>query len=384
MCIRLSDVKLKVFKCPNSLSLKAIDMDDLVKSVVGDKAPEESSMEDSDSSETIKIVTVGVGGAGNNTINRLIKSGVKGSQLVAVNTDKQHLKQVHEKATKVLIGRSITKGLGAGGYPDLGAKSAEVDRPVIERELEGAHLVFICAGMGGGTGGGAAPITAQIAKEQGAITVAMVTYPFALERARRKKADESIAKLRQNCDSVIILDNNRLVQLVPNLPMSEAFAVADEILARAISGLVWTITQPSLINIDFADVRAIMQGGGVGFIAVGEGKGTDKVTGAADAVIKNRLLDVDFEGAKGAIIHISGGSDLSLGDAIKAGEIITERMDAEANVKWGARIMQNYEGKLEIVAIVTGVKGASILGRDYEAEEESSLPSFGSDLEMLG
>jgi cell division protein FtsZ len=359
-------------------------MDDLVKSVVGEKAPEQSSAVDAESSETIKIVTVGVGGAGNNTINRLIKAGVKGSQLVAVNTDKQHLKQVHDKASKVLIGRSITKGLGAGGYPDLGAKSAEVDRPLIERELEGAHLVFICAGMGGGTGGGAAPIVAEIAKEQGAITVAMVTYPFALERARRKKADESISKLRANCDSVIILDNNRLVQLVPNLPMSEAFAVADEILARAISGLVWTITQPSLINIDFADVRAIMQGGGVGFIAVGEGKGTDKVTSAADAVVKNRLLDVDFEGAKGAIIHISGGSDLSLGDAIKAGEIITERMDAEANVKWGARIMQNYEGKLEIVAIVTGVKGASILGRDYEAEEESALPSFSSDLEMLG
>jgi cell division protein FtsZ len=360
-------------------------MDDLVKSVVGERAPEKNAMDETDSSESIKIVTVGVGGAGNNTINRLIKSGVKGSALVAINTDKQHLKQIHEKATRVLIGRSITKGLGAGGYPDLGTKSAEVDRPLIERELEGAHLVFICAGMGGGTGGGAAPVVAAIAKEQGAIVVAMVTYPFALERARRKKADECIGKLRANCDSVIILDNNRLVQLVPNLPMSEAFAVADEILARAISGLVWTITQPSLINIDFADVRAIMQGGGVGFIAVGEGKGTDKVTAAADAVVKNRLLDVDFEGARGAIIHISGGSDLTLGDAIKAGEIITDRMDSEANVKWGARIMQNYEGKLEIVAIVTGVKGASILGRDYESEQQSSSASaFSGDLEMLG
>jgi len=359
-------------------------MDDLIKSVVGESAPKQAEPEDL-SSESIKIVTVGVGGAGNNTINRLIKAGVKGTELVAVNTDKQHLNQIHERAKKVLIGRSITKGLGAGGYPEMGAKAAEVDRALIEKELEGAHLVFICGGMGGGTGGGAAPITAQIAKEQGAITVAMVTYPFALERARRKKADESINKLRQYCDSVIILDNNRLVQLVPNLPMTEAFAVADEILARAISGLVWTITQPSLINIDFADVRSIMQGGGVGFIAVGEGKGTDKVTAAAEAVIKNRLLDVDFEGARGALIHISGGADLSLGDAIKAGEIITEKMDPEANVKWGARIIQNYDGKLEIVAIVTGVKGASIIGSSVTNEpQESGFPSFSSDLDMLG
>ncbi|MBN2478086.1 cell division protein FtsZ [Candidatus Micrarchaeota archaeon] len=359
-------------------------MEDLVRSVVGEKGVESSSeSNDAFSSEQIKIVTVGVGGGGNNTVNRLIKSGVKGTELVAVNTDKQHLNIVHERSKKVLIGKSVTKGLGAGGYPEIGEKCAEVDRQLIEKELEGAHLVFVCAGMGGGTGGGAAPVVSQIAKEQGAIVVAMVTYPFALERARKKRADEGIAKLRKACDSVIILDNNRLVKLVPNLPMAEAFSVADEILARAISGLVWTITQPSLINIDFADVRAIMQGGGVGFIAVGEGKGNERVTGAAEGVIKNRLLDVDFEGAKGALVHITGGSDLTLGDAIKAGEIITERMDPEANVKWGARIMQNYEGKLEIVAIVTGVRGASVLGMPVEEEKPQEYGVFGGDLDIL-
>jgi cell division protein FtsZ len=219
-------------------------MEDLVRSVMGENTPAtEKEEKENMSSESIKIVTVGVGGAGNNTINRLIKSGVKGTELVAINTDKQHLNVVHERAKKVLIGRSVTKGLGAGGYPDIGAKSCEVDRPLVEKELEGSHLVFICAGMGGGTGGGAAPIVAQIAKEQGAIVVAMVTYPFALERARKKKADDGIKALKKNCDSVIILDNNRLVKLVPNLPMAEAFAVADEILSRAISGLVWTITR---------------------------------------------------------------------------------------------------------------------------------------------
>lgn len=356
-------------------------MEDLVKSVIGNV--EEGKGIEAESSEQIKIVTVGVGGGGNNTINRLIKSGVKGTELVAINTDKQHLNIVHERAKKILIGKTITKGLGAGGFPEIAAKAAEIDRALIEKELAGAHLVFICAGMGGGTGGGASPIVAEIAKEQGAIVVAMVTYPFALERARKKKADESIAALKKHCDSVIILDNNRLVQLVPNLPMQEAFAVADEILARAISGLVWTITQPSLINIDFADVRAIMKGGGVGFIAVGEGKGTDKVRTAAEGVIKNRLLDVEFEGAKGALIHISGGSDLTLGDAVKAGEIITEKMDPDANVKWGARILQNYEGKLEIVAIVTGVKGASVGGSTLMNEEEGRGSTYGDELESI-
>lgn len=353
-------------------------MEGLINSVIGER---DSSNLEEFGSEQIKIVTVGVGGAGNNTINRLIRAGIKGCNLLAVNTDKQHLNMIDEKAKKILIGKTLTKGLGAGGYPEIGTKAAEIDRPMLEKELSGAHLVFICAGMGGGTGTGAAPVIAEIAKEQGAITVAMVTYPFNLERARRVKADEGINKLRRVTDSVIILDNNRLVKIVPNLPMNEAFSVADEILAKAIGGLVWTITQPSLINIDFADVRSIMGGGGVGFIAVGEGKGTDKVTSAAEGVLKNRLLDVDFEGATGALIHISGGSDLTLGDAIKAGEIVTERMDPHANVKWGARLMPGYDAKIEIVAIVTGVKGASIMGKPFEEEKQ---PAPYSDIEVIG
>jgi cell division protein FtsZ len=327
----------------------------------------------------IKIVTIGVGGAGNNTVNRLLKVGVKGTELVAVNTDAQHFKIIDDRIKKILIGKSITRGLGAGGDPSVGAKAAEVDRPLLEETLSGAQLVFLCAGMGGGTGTGAVPVIAQIAKEQGAIVVSMVTYPFDLERVRKVKAEEGIQTLRKFSDSVIILDNNRLVKLVPNLPMNEAFAVADDILAKAIGGLVWTITQPSLINIDFADVRAIMGSGDVGFISVGTGKGNDKVTAAADAVLKNKLLDVDFENAKGALIHISGASDLTLGDAIKAGEVITERMDPKANVKWGARIIPGYEGQVEIVAIVTGVKGASILGK---FEEKARSQQFG-DLESI-
>ncbi|MEM3372788.1 MAG: cell division protein FtsZ [Candidatus Anstonellales archaeon] len=356
-------------------------MDDILGFGSFSPGNQEKGGEEDLSSESIKILTIGVGGGGNNTINRLIKYGVKGTDLIAINTDAQHLKIVHERAKKVLIGKSITKGLGAGGYPETGAKAAEVDRQLIEKEMEGAHLVFICAGMGGGTGTGAAPVVAQIAKEQGAIVIAMVTYPFALERARRLKADEGITKLRKYCDSVVVLDNNRLVKLMPNIPMNEAFLHADTILAKAISGLVWTITQPSLINIDFADVRAIVSKGGVGFISVGEGKGTDRVRQAAEGVLRNRLLDV--EGATGALIHITGGQDLTLGDAIKAGEIITNSVSSYAMVKWGARLTPGYDGRLEIVTIVTGVKGASVLGTGFGEEVAESSKSI-NDIELIG
>jgi cell division protein FtsZ len=211
----------------------------------------------------------------------------------------------------------------------------------------------------------------------------MVTYPFALERARVVKAEEGINKLRNTADSVIILDNNRLVQIVPNLPMNQAFLVSDEILAKAIGGLVFTITQPSLVNIDFADVRSIMGQGDVGMIAVGSGKGPNKVDDAVEGVMKNRLLDVDFAGAKGALIHIAGGADLTLGDAIRAGERITETMDAKASVKWGARLLPDFDGKLEIVAIVTGVTSANIVGRDF-AKNKSAEKEIGYDIEIIG
>jgi cell division protein FtsZ len=362
------------------VEVEAIRMESLIQSVIGSK-PADAKEESDAPIDRIKIVVVGAGGGGNNTLQRLLKYGVKGADLVAVNTDNQHLNTLDERIQKILIGKSITRGLGAGGYVDVGRKAAEIDRPSLERSLRDAQLVFLCAGMGGGTGTGSAPVIAQIAKEQGAIVVSMVTYPFALEKARRGKADEGIAMLRKSSDSVIIVDNNRLVQLVPNLPMNEAFGVADEILARAIGGLIWTITQPSLINIDFADVRSIMGSGDVGFIAVGEGRGTNKVESASEGVLKNRLLDVDFEGAKGALIHISGGNDLTLGDAIHAGEIITERMDPHANVKWGARLIPGYDGKIEIVAIVTGVKGASIAG--VSLKEDTAAPMYG-DIEVIG
>ncbi|MGD0729176.1 MAG: cell division protein FtsZ [Candidatus Micrarchaeaceae archaeon] len=352
-------------------------MTDMVNDLFG-KGQTTDSAEDFSSTQ-IKIVTAGFGGAGCNIVNRLLKVGVKGTEFVAVNTDAQHFKIIDDRIKKVLIGRSLTRGLGAGGDPKMGEKAAEVDKQLLEQVFADTQLVFLCCGMGGGTGTGAIKVAAQVAKEQGAIVVAMVTYPFDLERVRKVKAEEGIQQLRKYADSVIILDNNRLVKLVPNLPMNDAFALADEVLAKAIGGLVWTITQPSLINIDFADVRAIMGQGGVGFIAVGSGRGASKVENAAEGVLKNKLLDVDMEGADGALIHISGGSSLTIGDAIRAGEVITEQMSATANVKWGARLMPGYEDQIEIVAIICGVKGASIVGH---LEEKKAVGYEG--LEMVG
>ncbi|NUN11727.1 cell division protein FtsZ [Candidatus Micrarchaeota archaeon] len=356
-------------------------MEDIVRQAVAHGPSRNQNSSAGKDFEEIKIVVIGAGGGGNNTVNRMMRLGVKGAELVAINTDRQHLNMLDEAITKVLIGKSVTKGLGAGGFPEVGAKCAEVDHDALAQLLSGAHLVFLCAGMGGGTGTGSAPVIAQIAKEQGAIVVAMVTYPFALERARVTKADHGIGALREVADSVIILDNNRLVEIVPNLPMNQAFLVADEILAKAIGGLVFTITQPSLVNIDFADVRAIMGQGDVGMIAVGSGKGTNKVEDAVNGVLRNRLLDVDFDGARGAIIHIAGGADLTLGDAIRAGEAITEKMDAGASVKWGARLLPDYDGKLEITAIVTGVKSHHIVGRSAPKKEQKQA---GYDIEIIG
>lgn len=309
-----------------------------------------------------KIIVVGVGGAGNNSVNRIARLGISGAELIAINTDRQHLTLVHDSVKKVMIGQSVTRGLGAGGYPEIGAKAAEVSRAALSQILEGTDMMFITSGMGGGTGTGASPIVADIAKEQGAIVIAMVTYPFRLERARLLKADEGIDKLRRIADTVIIIDNNRLVELVPNLPMEQAFSVADEVIARAVKGITETITTPSLINLDYADVRSIMTQGGVSVISVGESRGHTRVEEVVDDTLRNSLLDVDYTGAKGALIHITGGPDLTLGEANEIGERLTEAIDPAATVIWGARIVPEYEGKIEVIAIMTGVKSPHIRG----------------------
>ncbi len=308
-----------------------------------------------------KIVIVGCGGAGGNTITRLHKIGVKGAETIAINTDKQALDLV-EADKKLLVGKSITRGLGAGGYPEVAERCAEQARNKLEELLRGADLVFVTAGMGGGTGTGTAPVVADIAKKNGAIVVGMVSTPFNVERARLIKGDEGLDRLRKKADSVIVMDNNRLLSYVPNLPISDAFSVMDELIAQTVKGISETITQPSLINLDYADVRTIMSCGGVAVMLWGEAKTSDGASALVNEAMNHPLLDVDYRGATGALVHITGGPDLTLRHAEEIAEGLTYELDGAANVIWGARIIPDFEGRCRVMAVMTGVESEQLVG----------------------
>ena len=305
-----------------------------------------------------RIIIVGCGGAGNNTINRLHHMGVSGAETIAVNTDHQHLKMI-QADKRILVGKSLTKGLGAGGYPDVGKKAAEMSRTTLENALESADLCFITAGMGGGTGTGTAPVVAQIAKEQGAIVVGMVSYPFDVEKARLIRAEDGLEALSKSANSVILLDNNKLKTFVPNLPLAQSFSVMDQLIGETIKGITETITEPSLINIDYADVRAIMSKGGVATMLVGESKQQNKAESVVKECLSNPMLDIDYRGATGALIHVTGGGDLTLIEAEEIAASLTHELDPSADVIWGARIRNDMEGKVRVLAIMTGVQNGN-------------------------
>jgi cell division protein FtsZ len=331
------------------------------------------------------IKVIGVGGAGNNMVSWLYKKGIKGAEVYAVNTDKQHL-DVSSADRKVLIGRELTRGLGCGGFLDRGRESAKESISEIKELVNKADMVFVCAGMGGGTGTGAAPIIAQIAKEQGAIVIGTVTMPFSIEKARVDKAEFGLQQLRQVCDTVIVIDNNRLVTLAGNLPIKQAFAVANELISTMIKGIVEIIAIPSLVNLDYADVKAIMQDGGVSVIGIGESDSSGRVEEAVHRALTNPLLDISYEGATGALIHITGGEDLLLEDVDKIGQIVTKSLDPDANVIWGARIDPNMDNKLRVMTIITGVTSPYVLGkvdRLKEKVEQAAKMSKELGIDML-
>jgi len=307
------------------------------------------------------IKVVGVGGAGNNMGDWLYHKGVKGAEIILANTDKAHL-DAREADRKILIGKESTKGLGAGGYLEVGEQAAKESLPEIKDALKGADMVFVCAGMGGGTGTGAAPIVAQVAKDSGSIVIGTVTMPFKIEKARIEKAEEGLQKLRRSCDTVIVIDNNRLIEIAGQLPISQAFGVANELVATMIKGIVEMITVPSLVNRDFADVKAVMKGGGVAVIGVGESDTESRVDEAVKRALLNPLLDVSYEGAQGTLIHITGGPDMTLDDVNRVGELVTASLDPDAMVTWGARVQDNMSGKMRVMTIITGVNSPYILG----------------------
>jgi cell division protein FtsZ len=309
---------------------------------------------------TIKVV--GCGGGGNNTINRITEVGIQGSETIGINTDAQDL--LYTTADKkILIGRETTKGLGAGSDPKVGEEAARENEHDIKAALQGADMVFITCGLGGGTGTGSAPIVADVAKKMGALTVGVVTMPFTMEGNRRyENAVIGLEKMEQLVDTLIVIPNDKLLELAPDLPLHTAFKVADEILTNAVKGIAELVTRAGLVNLDFADIRAVMRNGGVALIGVGESDSENRATEAVEKAISNPLLDVDITGASGALINISGSKDMTLSEARKVVETVSSRLAEDAKIIWGAQIYEDLGSSLRVMLIVTGVKSPQIFG----------------------
>jgi cell division protein FtsZ len=306
------------------------------------------------------IIVIGVGGAGNNTVTRLMEASIASAECIATNTDAVHL-NASKANRKILIGEKLTRGLGVGGDPKLGRAAIEESKKRIEDLLSDVDIAFITAGLGGGTGTGAAPVIAEIARRKGAITVGVVTTPFRIEKGRGEYAATALTEMRRQCDTVVVIDNNKLMQLVPQLPIGEAFRVADQVLANMIKGIVETISIPSLINLDFADFKTIVSRGGVAVVGVGESDAPNRAEEAVRNALRTPLLDVDYAGATGALIHVTGDNQMTIEEANRVGEIVTEMMDCNALVIWGARVSPQQEGKLKVTLVMTGVNSPHIL-----------------------
>lgn len=338
--------------------------------------------QNSDSLDNVRdaqILVVGVGGAGNNQVTRIQKKDVQGAETVAINTDKQHL-EISSADRKILVGRDLTKGLGAGGKPEKGARSAEENRAELRELFKDADMVFITCGLGGGTGTGAAPVLAEIASKEDCIVIGTVTMPFEIEGARMQKAEEGLYNLRQHVDTAIVIENDRLLDIAGDMPLDQAFGVADELITTMIKGVTETISKPSLVNLDYADVQAIMNEGGVAVVGYGESDTKNKGEEAIHEALSNPLLDVEFKGADGALMHVAGGQDLTLNEINSVGQTVKERLDDHAQVIWGARVKEELQGKLQVISIVTGVRSPYILGEVEDQEESSELSGDVNDL----
>ncbi len=326
-----------------------------------------------------RIKVVGVGGGGCNAVNRMIEEGLTGIEFIAVNTDAQAL-QFSKAKTRVRIGEKSTRGLGSGGDPRIGRAAAEESAEELYEVLKGSDMVFVTAGLGGGTGTGGAPIVAQIAKEIGALTIGVVTRPFTFEGTHRaKSAEEGTTALKQHADTLIIIPNDRLLQIVDKRSgLMDAFKVADDVLRQGIQGISELITVPGLINLDFADVKTIMSEGGAALMAVGQASGEDRASKAAEMAISNQLLDVTIDGARGILFNVTGGTDLKLFEVNQAAAIIKETAHPDVNLIFGAVIDENMGENLRITVIATGFEGNSISTTMKRAEiSRSSQPTQG-------
>jgi len=337
-------------------------------------APAPSSSPDDDElrkiveSTRVNISIVGCGGGGSNTIRRLAQSGITGATLVAANSDARHLLSI-QAPNKILLGRSTTKGLGAGAIPEIGRTAAEEARNEVMKYVDGKQIVFVTAGMGGGTGTGSAPVVAEMAQMRGALTMGVVTMPFRAEgKIRAENALKGLNRLREHCDTTIVIPNDRLLELVPKLPLEAAFKVADEILMQSIKGITEVLTKPGLVNVDFNDLMTIMKNGGVAMIGLGEADDSDgkleKVEKAVNEAMGSPLLgDIDTSEARGALIRVMGGPDMTVTEAEKAAELVGSKINRTARIIWGCSVEPEMEKRLKVMVVVTGVKSNSFLSR---------------------
>jgi len=318
--------------------------------------------------QSARIKVVGVGGAGGNTTSRMREVGIKGGEIIAINTDAQDLLYANADQ-KILIGREISKGLGAGSNPRIGAEAAKEQQQDIKKKLTNSDLVFVTCGLGGGTGSGGGPIVAEIAKKQGSLVIGVVTLPFTVEGAKRiENAMEALERMEGIVDTLIVIPNDKLLDLAPDLPLPTAFKVADEILTNAVKGITELITSSGLVNLDFADIKAVMLNGGVSLIGMGESDSSDRAMEAVDKALNNPLLDVDIKNAQGALINVIGGTDLSLDEYKKVVQKIGEQLAPEAKLISGAKISKDLEKSLKVMVIITGVKSPQISGEKLPLE----------------
>ncbi|WP_299263078.1 cell division protein FtsZ [Halorientalis sp.] len=330
-----------------------------------------------------KITVVGCGGAGGNTVTRMMDEGIHGAKLVAANTDAQHLADEVKADTKILIGKKRTGGRGAGSVPKIGEEAAQENIEDIQQSIDDSDMVFVTAGLGGGTGTGAAPVVAQAAQEAGALTIAIVTIPFTAEGERRRaNADAGLERLRAVSDTVIVVPNDRLLDYAPSMPLQDAFKICDRVLMRSVKGMTELITKPGLVNVDFADVRTIMENGGVAMIGLGESDSENKAQDSIRSALRSPLLDVEFDGANSALVNVVGGPDMSIEEAEGVVEEIYDRIDPDARIIWGASVNQEFEGKMETMIVVTGVESPQIYGQN-ETEVEQAAENLGDDIDYV-
>ncbi len=326
-------------------------------------------------SKKASIKIIGCGGSGNNTITRLVQVGVVGAETVAVNTDAQDL-LYSDADVKVLIGKELTQGLGAGADPKIGEEAAKETKNELKKRIEGSDLIFVTCGMGGGTGTGSAPVIADLAKKSGALTVGIVTLPFTMEgKQRMENAKGGLERMRNAVDTLIVIPNDRLLDIVPDVSIQTAFKIADEVLVNAVKGITELITRPGLVNLDFADVRAVMRDAGFAMIGMGDSDGENRALEAVERALNNPLLNVEIDGARGALINVTGGTDITTKECRDIVEAVATRLNPDAKIIWGAQILKELGETIRAMVIVTGVTSpyAQLLASKSGKEVENVL-----------